>query len=346
MIVKNLRVLLFQLLIVFLAGSIGVHAEDVNDANIVELKQRIQTAAQKYGENSLEYAKANYNLADAYGWKGKSSKAEEYYLSALPVFELKQVESSELLVKTYLSLAHIYNESQRYDIAQTYSLKVINLLSAKNGLENTNLAHAYDLLSVAYNGQKKYAEVERVKNLLIDYYNKINELNLVLIVYKKLCNLQLAQNKFSDAEATMRKVIEIEENKLQSEDAELVIDEYVLLDDYESLAAILYKSGKFSDSENYIKKVITGFEKNYRQENLHLARAYNSLAIIYAAQSKHADADKLFQKSEQVIHRLLDVIKSESKFYLAKPQIKNYIDFLRKQNRETEADQLIKKYGN
>lgn len=231
-------------------------------------------------------ASLNKTLADIYKKEGLSSVAEEYYQkSMIASTELKKTANSLSEVANYFyDYACIYEQTESYDQAEICILKCIELSEPDSPTLFSGLA-------------------------LSDYY-------------LKLASIQIAKQKYTDAEATVFKTLQLCERLKTGESLRIYktglsriqkvgdadVDKKVALC-YNKLGNIYAITGKKKDAEFYLQGSINVYmnicaQSSELENKSNLAWAYDSAFAFYYENKKFGKAKKMAKKAVEITSKI------------------------------------------
>ena len=191
-------------------------------------------------------------------------------------------------------------EQGRYDEAEPFARKVVELGAEKFGPDHPATAVIIDNLATLYQHQGKYAEAEpvfkralaiREKALGAEHPDVGQSLNYLALLYQ-------AQGKDAEAEPLYHRSLAIREKALGPEHPQVAIG-------LNNLAFLYHAQGKYAEAEPLFKRALAIWEKAHGPEHPNVAASLNNLAELYRGQGKYAEAEPLYHRSLAIREKAL-----------------------------------------
>jgi len=118
---------------------------------------------------------------------------------------------------------------------------------------------------------------------------------LTAATYNNLALLYQQLGRFNEAEAFLKKALEIREDKLGK-------DHPLTAAIYHYLAGLYLHMGRFEEAETFYKKALEIVEKTPGKE-IETASTYNNLAVLYRQMGRFEEAETFFKKALEIVEK-------------------------------------------
>ena len=234
---------------------------------------------------------ARHNLGNTYEADGQYPAAQDSYRQAVIILQELHDKSNE--ADTLLDLAGVLaRQRQTGPALDTYR----SALAIESELNDRGMqAYALNGIGDLYKTANQYDQATEtyLKAVAIreDLYPNSNGL---AETFTNLADVYKAQGKYSDAEAPLRRALEIREKNSGADSAAVVLA-------LNNLAAVLNSEGKFPDAEPLFRRAISIQTKLLGSDNPKLASPIANLASLYADQGQYAEAGPLYREALRLL---------------------------------------------
>ena len=156
-------------------------------------------------DNRASLASNNENLAIIYKKKNKFKLSEKYYLLAFGYYE--GLKQSNSIASIQSSLASLYYQYQDFDKAKQYYQKALEIY--KKNHNQTKIASSYSNLGILNQQQRKVDKAKEFFDKSLQIYQKIDQQQGVADQYSHLGVLNRLQKKFTQSESSHLKSLQI-----------------------------------------------------------------------------------------------------------------------------------------
>jgi len=227
---------------------------------------------------------------------GENQVAEKCFLSALAKAE-KFGPSDPRLAATLNDLGIIYDESHRYDQAESVYKRALTIREKALGPDSSDVATTLNNLANLYKDESKYALAEPIYNRVLSIYSKTTgaDSQYMAMAYSNLGALYRTEGKNKEAIAAYKKALAAGEKSLGPDNSHVI-------DIVSKLAEVCAKDGNDADSNMYYKRYLdstseaAGLKKNARTiaDMKELA-----ISLRKSGQTEHADLIEKAIKSQE-----------------------------------------------
>ena len=170
-----------------------------------EIKQNL------LGEEHLELAQIDYELADVYERRGKYRQAEELDKKSLRIRERELGEEHPDTLASYNNLAGVYERQEKYLEAEELYEKALKISKEVLGEEHPSIATSYNNLAGVYVEQGRYEEAEQLYEKALGIYKEIlgEGHPSTATIYNNLAFVYEKQRKYEEAEELFGKALRI-----------------------------------------------------------------------------------------------------------------------------------------
>ena len=236
-------------------------------------------------------ATARHNLGNTYEADGNYPAAQDSYRQAVIILQELHDKANE--ADTLLDLAGVLaRQRQTGPALDTYR----SALAIESELNDRGMqAYALNGIGDLYKTANQYDQATEtyLKAVAIreDLYPNSNGL---AETFTNLADVYKAQGKYADAEAPLRRALQIREKNSGEDSAPVVLA-------LNNLAAVLNSEGKFPDAEPLFRRAITIQQKLLGADNPKLAGPLSNLASLYADQGQYAEAGPLYRAALKLL---------------------------------------------
>ena len=305
-----------------------------NHSKAIEIAEQLLQYWDK--EDISEYNKERlYNvLAGLYSDIQRYDLAEEIYTKKIEKFnfEIEKIhidsikrgrvyENFSLLFKpqlavNYNNLANLYEETQRYELAEELYKKAMEiweqLVADKFQMFEPDLASIYNNLAILYRDIQRYDLAEELYKKAIEIKERLVFINPQAYEpdlannYNNLALLYDDTQRYDLAEELYKKAIDIYKGLVNNNRQAF---EPYLASIYNNLANLYRATQRYDLAEEFYKKVIEIRERltkeNPQVYEPDLASIYNNLAILYDDTQRYDLAEELYKKAIKIRERLV-----------------------------------------
>ena len=241
-------------------------------------------------------ATARHNLGNTYEAMGDFPAAQDCYRQAVIIEQELGDKANE--ADTLLDLAGVLaRQRQAAPALDTYrSALAIEHQLGNRGLEAYALNGIADLYKSANQYDKATETYLQAVNIREDLYPNSNGL---AETFANLAEVYKAQGKYSEAEAPLRRVVEIRQKNAGDNSAAAATA-------LNALAAVLNSEGKFPEAEPLFRQAIGVQEKLFGAEDPRLAAPLANLAGLYADQGQYAEAERLYGRALKLTSKVTE----------------------------------------
>ena len=291
----------------------------------------------KARNNSLDYANANYIIADIYYNYGDFDSAIEYYLVSKDIYgKYSKFDKYSTVLNT---LAICYGNKEYYSKSLEYLNEMIYL--NKNISYNENrLATAYSNIGFVYYFLKQYDKAENYYLQSINIHKNNRDTVILIDNYINLGLLYVKQKKNDLAKRYLLKSLElIVDNDKRSFNKIGAV--------YEDLSLISKNTGDTKEQEKFLLMSLENYQKS--NDNTDISRAYSNLASFYSV-TNYDLAKMHIEKSINIAKKTINksMLSNEylllSKIYENNNDIENALYFYKKYSEL--KDSLINSFQN
>jgi tetratricopeptide (TPR) repeat protein len=186
---------------------------------------------------------------------GENQIAEKCFLSALEKAE-KFGPNDPRLGATLNDLGIIYDESQRYEKAETVYKRALAIREKALGANSSDVATTLNNLANLYKDESKYALAEPIYTRVLDIYSKTTgtDSQFMAMAYSNLGALYRVEGKTKESISSYKKALEVGDKSLGPENAHVIgivsrLAEQCAKDGNDADAKIYYKRYLDSTSE-------------------------------------------------------------------------------------------------
>ncbi|HEY9867955.1 MAG TPA: tetratricopeptide repeat protein, partial [Candidatus Obscuribacterales bacterium] len=223
---------------------------------------------------------------------------------------------------------------KRYKLAQAVSERTW-------GSMHRNTATATADLGVVYLRKKDYDKAESALSRALALRRKQDDQSGVFDTLILLAAVQEGQNRFAEAEATLKEALALKEKTTGAGDTEIArtleflassywkqgkyaraepllrralkirdekpaVDRRARLNCLNNLAAVLFRQGKFAESESLYKRMLEIQERSYGKDHLSLNFTLDNYARLLRATGRSSQADELERRAARLRGRAMD----------------------------------------
>jgi tetratricopeptide (TPR) repeat protein/CHAT domain-containing protein len=244
---------------------------------------------------------ARHNLGNTYEADGQYPAAQEAYRQAVIILQELHDKANE--ADTLLDLAGVLaRQRQTGPALDTYR----SALAIESELNDRGMqAYALNGIGDLYKTANQYDQATEtyLKAVAIreDLYPNSNGL---AETFTNLADVYKAQGKYADAEAPLRRALEIREKNAGANGDAVVLA-------LNNLAAVLNSEGKFPEAEPLFRRAISIQEKKLGADNPKLAGPLSNLASLYADQGQYAEAGPLYRAALKLLSAATEANRSQ-----------------------------------
>jgi tetratricopeptide (TPR) repeat protein/CHAT domain-containing protein len=269
-------------------------------------------------------ATARHNLGNTYEADGNYPAAQDSYRQAVIILQELHDKANE--ADTLLDLAGVLaRQRQTGPALDTYR----SALAIESELNDRGMqAYALNGIGDLYKTANQYDQATEtyLKAVAIreDLYPNSNGL---AETFTNLADVYKAQGKYADAEAPLRRALQIREKNSGENSNPVVLA-------LNNLAAVLNSEGKFPEAEPLFRRAITIQQKLLGADNPKLAGPLSNLASLYVDQGQYAEAGPLYRAALKLLppgtesnqSQIVDLLNGLSAVYRAEGR---YLDAAR-----------------
>ncbi len=205
----------------------------------------------------------------------------------------KTEEIESLLLKRYLTLASFWEATSRFEEAERFYLKALEIVSQTPGKE-LETATTYNNLALLYLKTGRFEKAERFYLKALEIFSQTPGKELeTATTYNNLAGLYREMGRFKEAEKFYLKALEIREAKLGKDHPETATT-------YNNLAGLYGEMGRFEEAEKFYLKALKIREAKLGKDHPETATTYNNLALLYLKMGKFEEAEKFYLKALEI----------------------------------------------
>jgi tetratricopeptide (TPR) repeat protein len=299
----------------------------------VQIRLRILNLYTKlYGLTSPQVASEFLSLGRTSMFKPDSPDAENYFMQALAINQLLHDDhASAVNVSALAALARIQKNPEKADALLAHEIAVLQLNAGRNAADISNMLEARaniastrgDFTS-AIDYTKEAMAIEESSRVLPDSIKR-DKLTDIGDLYRQRGDLGPAEESIQ--QALQLAEADDKDTKHMSEVGPLM-----------ALALLYMQEKKFKEAEAALTRVMDLENKGRGADSPGLAQPCALIAEIYAAQEMNAQAEVQFRRAIALSEADQGVTGHELPQFLAE-----YAYFLKKLNRNEEADKLLQR---
>lgn len=295
-----------------------------------EYKQRAIDIMSSYEGDEKHFIYAQLEMAMQYAFSAKQKEFEELATNIEPqIVRVFGAESMEM-VRLYVYWGMSYPADIK---CLSYYDKALAILLAHHPKEYDWIGSCY--FYIGDFNKNVYEHVKAIDNYnkAISYYSKNKDANAVGLadIHQKLADIYIKQQKYSVAEKTLNKALNLYQDKEQGN--------YILANIYQSFGMVNLYQKKVSAAESYFYKA----EQLYKQDsnnNLQLSFFYTNIGYCYQDIQNKNKAIEYYQKALNEIYNVSDADPSEiCTIYLAIATL--YVKYGEFENAALYADKML-----
>ena len=255
--------------------------------------QAVQEAVSKFGENSVETARALENSAELAQAQGETEKAKKNYTRAALIKENLKKGQDASQFENYLKLAELQSDSEGKS-TQTHSFlsKAVGLLGTAVAFTNPLAATAIKNLANSHAARGEHQTSEDL------YKNAISKMKLshgethptVLGLMEGLAHSHELQGEHLEANEVQNKILEIKTKKFGNEHPQVISLQH-------DLATKAYSQGDMQKSQELMAKSFDSAQKTYGNDHPMTKNSMKMLSKIYIENGKLDKAEELVNTS-------------------------------------------------
>ena len=205
-------------------------------------------------------------------------------------------EESAEYAQEMLRVADVYRESEKFAEAETIYRKVVDLLSNKQGENNTKVSTVLNDLAVTLMGRHDFTAAEPFlrRALAIDAKNGENSDNYIATL-SNLGMLKFYEGKYSDAEPLLRRTLEARRVGANRPEFALSLN---------NLAALYQAIGDTARAKQLFEEALQ--IRRDHGDPLDIAQSLNNLALLYREIARYRDAERLYKEALEIYRTQLD----------------------------------------
>lgn len=274
-------------------GTYGNYAEAATDyAQAAFVAREFGESDERLFETLSRLAYCRYRLGDL-------RSAEATYREALNLIERFHKETHpERLASILWALAVLYSDSLRFEDAENYFLRSMDVTEAWAGPNDRFIADCLWGLSKCLTSTGKLTEAQQAIKKAITIYESLpdNCDEYLCTNYGNLGNLELQTAKLEDAAKHLTRAIELRLRIAGEVDI-------ALIGLTSKLSLALIQLGKHKEAEKYLKMALKVTNANFGEKSLESARKMIALGNCLNHQNKFARAEKILSKAAAIVRK-------------------------------------------
>ena len=281
----------------------------------------------------LENAAGYLDAGEMFYSSNKFRSAESSFKAAILIYEhQKDTTADPFYARALSDLGLLYHTTGRYNMAETYTIKSLDLRKKLFTENNTAYAASVNNLAVLYKDMGRYNESENLIAQAISINEKVDGKTTVpyALCLNNEAMLYQAMGRDKEAEPIIKQSIEIAGNTLKDKSTNyvrLMMNEALLLQDM----------GQYTQAEEIYHKAIKIKEGKLGTNHPDYAYLLNELASLYITMGKMDKVEELLKKSTAIYKKNFG---ENHPSYAS--SISNLGNFYRITNRLSEAEPLLK----
>lgn len=274
----------------------------------------------------------------AWWWDVDHAEAETMFRRAIA--EAKELKDPGMkLATSKFELASVLDEKGRYNEALREAKRAVELAEKVEGPRGNNLSWARTALGRVLLHRKEYAAAEKSFKIVLEIRQRNTSRDMRLgNTYRDLAECYLDWGKLSEAESCVRKALTIAEKWYGHEPPRAPTGElaHVLC----VSARVNLKLGRLAEAEVQAKRSLDLCERTLpnAHRNPKVARSLTTLADVYVASQKFADAEPLYARAVAIEEQAFPDGHPDTASLLARQA-----DLMRRTGREAEAEKLAER---
>lgn len=238
-----------------------------------------------------ENANMNLQMGQSAYAMGKYVFAEKRFKTAQNYFERSYRTSEINYMKTIAGRGLLYTSTGRFQLAEEYTAKALQLRRNKLGETNMAVAASLNNYAVLHYNLGKYNESEKdfADALFVIKANTQQEQMPYAIVLNNQAMLFQSMGRFEDAEKDLKQALQIADN-FESSKAKNH------LKFYSNLALLYQQMGKYTEAE----EIYRGLEKRIDKGKPEFANLLNNVAILAMLMKKEERVEDMLKRSSEI----------------------------------------------
>jgi hypothetical protein len=270
---------------------------------------------------------------------------QEYRLSSAEVMLLSAIKEAESegvhdpwLGKINYELGRLYSTTgyKNHGKAEGHFLAALRMWEQCHEPDTDEIAMCLNALGRSLDSPARQKEAERPYSRAIDIFEKLNDSSNVADVVDNLASSYCAQDKYAEAEKSVKEGLEFIEQSKKADDKTVayLVDTLVAIHllqnrieeaeaayrrlqtlgeagkDYANTlkgarrrAAFLYEGKRYPEAERLLKSELALLKKQSALTTLAAANAFDDLADVYSAQDKYAEAEKSVKEGLEFVEQ-------------------------------------------
>ena len=251
-------------------------------------EEALKVADATFGSDDTRSATSALALGVLYQQKEDYARAEPLYRRSLATFDKALGPDNPISAKLVLALAVTCHKQKKYAEAEPLYQRLLRQYEA-TAPENPDLAVLLSDLAAMYLDQDRYSDAEPLLQRALAILQKGPEdLNLA-VTLNNLGDAYFRLGKYPEAEAALARALQVYEKNLGPQDPQLLLP-------LSNLARMHTLQGKFAAAEQEAKRTVEILQKAGADPPA-LARALNTLGLVYDEEGKYPQAEALFQQA-------------------------------------------------
>ncbi len=248
------------------------------------------------------------NFALLYQMQGKLDKAEEFYLKALKINEVR--DNSASLASNNENLAIIYKKKNRFELSEKHYLVAFSYYERLK--QSNSIASIQSSLASLYHQYQHFDKAKQYYKMALGIYKKNNNQRKIASSYSNLGILNQQQGQADKAKEFFYKSLQINQKIDQQQG---------IADQHSHLGVLNRLQKKFTQSESSHLKSLQIYEQLQHLEGI--SQQQTNLGFLYQAWNQTEKACRYWQQSKQTLMKVHNENRIERLVTLLKKHCKN-----------------------
>ncbi len=266
------------------------------------LKQALEIMDSGAGRNSLQYAKALYNLSQIYLTNANSSKAEKYAKQALEIMDSAAGRNSPEYATVLYNLGSTCQSIGDYIKAEEYFKQALEIIGKTLGKSHPEYACRLTPRGMLYHVIGDYIKAEEYFNEALEIIGKTlgKSHPEYIISLNGLARISEVKDDLTVAEQYYLEALELGSSAVVKGDQSLTIKQSVAIT-LDNLATLHYDTGDMALAQTLFHRALEIWHQIQGEKN-HPAtlRAMKCLGLIYQRRGDYTKAEEYFNEALEI----------------------------------------------